>query len=60
MSRNIIKLSEDYGLSADDMNLTLMKRNVNKDETSKNFGKRYYVNIGYYTTIEGLLKGWYK
>lgn len=57
MSRNIIKLSEDYGISADDLNIILMKRNVNKDEKSKNFGNEYYTNIGYYTTIEGLLKG---
>lgn len=56
MSRKIIKLNEDYGLSADDMNLILMERRVNKDEDSENFGKERYTNIGYYGNVESLLK----
>ena len=56
MSRNIIKLNEEYGLSCDDMNIILMERKVNKDAKSKNFGSEYYINIGYYGNIESLLK----
>lgn len=57
MSKNIIKLNEDYGISADDFNVTLHQRQVNKKEDSKNFGKEYYSTIGYYSSVEALLKG---
>ncbi|MEG2707433.1 MAG: DUF5405 family protein [Erysipelotrichaceae bacterium] len=57
MSKNIIKLNEDYGISADDFNVTLHQRQVNKKEGSKNFGKEYYSTIGYYSSVETLLKG---
>jgi hypothetical protein len=57
MSRNIIDLDEKYAISADDMNIVLHERKVNTDEKSKNFGNVYYSNLGYYSNVEGLLKG---
>ena len=54
--KQMIQLNEDYALSADDMNIILMERKVNKDAKSKNFGNEYYINIGYYGNIESLLK----
>ena len=55
-ARKIIKLNEDYGLSADDLNLILMHRKVNQDKDSVNYGKESYSNIGYYSNIESFLK----
>lgn len=57
MSKNIIKLNEDYGVGADDFNVVLYKRQVNKKEGSKNYGVEYYSPIGFYSNVESLLKG---
>ena len=46
MSKNIIKLSEDYGIGADEFNIILYQRKVNQKEETKNFGKEYYSPIG--------------
>ena len=56
MSKNIIKLSEDYTLSADSMNIILHQRKVNRKEGSKNYGKEYYSVIGYYGSIDSVLR----
>ena len=52
----MIQLSEDYTLSADSMNIILHQRKVNKKEGSKNYGKESYSVIGYYPSVESLLK----
>ena len=52
----MIQLSEDYTLSADSMNIILHQRKVNQKEGSKNYGKEYYYVIGYYPSVESLLK----
>jgi uncharacterized protein (DUF927 family) len=57
MSKNIIKLSEDYGIGSDEFNIILYQRKVNQREDTKNFGKEYYSVIGYYSSVESLLKG---
>lgn len=54
--KDVIKLNEDYGLHADDLNLTLCHRRVNTTEGSPFFGKETYVAIGYYGNVESLLK----
>jgi hypothetical protein len=54
MSKNIIKLSEDYGIGSDEMNIILYQRKVNQKEDTKNFGKEYYSPIGYYSSIESI------
>ncbi len=56
MSKNIIKLSEVYGIGADEFNIILYQRKVNQKEDTKNFGKEYYSVIGYYPSIDSLLK----
>ena len=56
VNKNIIKLNEDYGIGADDLNIILYERKMNKTETSNNYGKEYYSPIGYYGNIESLLK----
>ena len=56
MSKNIIKLSEDYGIGCDEMNIILYQRKVNQKEETKNFGKEYYSPIGYYSSVESVLR----
>ena len=56
MSKNIIKLSEDYGIGSDEMNVILYQRKVNQKEETKNFGKEYYSPIGYYSCVEAVLR----
>ena len=52
----MIQLSEDYTLSADSMNIILHQRKVNQKEGSKNCGKEYCSVIGYYGSVDSLLK----
>lgn len=56
MSKNIIKLSEDYGIGSDEFNIILYQRKVNQREDTKNFGKEYYSPIGYYSSIDSVLR----
>ena len=56
MSKNIIKLSEEYGIGSDEFNIILYQRKVNNKEHSKNYGNEYYSAIGYYSSIEAVLR----
>lgn len=56
MSKQMIQLNEDYAISCDDLNILLHERKVNQKEGTKNFGKEYYSVIGYYSSVEALLK----
>ena len=56
MSKNIIKLSEDYGIGSDEMSVILYQRKVNQKEDTKNFGKEYYSPIGYYCCVQAVLR----
>lgn len=51
----IIKLNNDYGISVDDMNIVLHKARI--AEKGKNAGTVQYTAIGYYSSIESLLRG---
>ena len=55
-NKNIIKISDEYGVGADDMNLILYQLKINSSEKSKNFGLEYYHPIGYYSSTESMLK----
>lgn len=54
--RQMIQLNEDYALSADSMNILLHQRKVNQREGTKSYGDEYYSVIGYYSSIESVLK----
>ena len=54
--RQMIKLNDDYALSADDLNILLHERKVNQKEGTKNCGKEYYSVVGYYSSVESVLK----
>lgn len=55
-NKNIIKISDEYGVGGDDMNLILYQLKMNSSEKSKNFGKHYYHPIGYHSSVESMLK----
>lgn len=54
--RQMIQLNEDYALSADSMNILLHQRKVNQKEGTKWYGDEYYSVIGYYSSIESVLR----
>ena len=54
--RKMIQLNEDYALSADYMNILLHQLKVNQKEGTKSYGDEYYSVIGYYSSIESVLK----
>ena len=54
--RQMIQLNEDYALSADSMNILLHQRKVNQREGTKGYGKEYYSVVGYYSSVESVLK----
>ena len=44
MSKNIIKLNEDYGIGSDEIHFILHQRKVNQKEGSKNYSLPNIVN----------------
>lgn len=54
--KNVIKLNEDYGIHADDLNITLCHRRISKVVGSPNYGKEFYATVGYYGNVESLIK----
>ena len=54
--KQMIQLNEDYALSADDMNIIIHQRKVNQKEGTKNYGKEYSFVVGYYSSVESVLK----
>ena len=54
--KQVIQLNEDYALSADSMNILLHQRKVNQKEGTKGCGDEYYSVIGYYSSVESVLK----
>lgn len=54
--RQMIQLNEDYALSADSMNILLHQRKVNQREGTKGYGDEYYSVLGYYSSVESVLR----
>lgn len=54
--RQMIQLNEDYALSADSMNIILHQRKVNQRKGTKGYGDEYYSVIGYYSSVESVLR----
>ena len=55
-NKNIIKISDEYGVGADDMNLILYQLKTNSSENSKNFGLEYNIQLDDNTSTESMLK----
>ena len=52
-------IGKDYKVEADSMNVTVSKRMVTdgKWANTKEVGREYWYNVGYYATVKGALKG---
>lgn len=51
-----LQINNNYRIIADSMNVILQERKV-YGEKSKDVGKEYWDNIGYYGSLESCLKG---
>ena len=56
----MIKITDNYFINATSNCYILHERVKVQDEKSKNFGQDTYKELGYYTTIDSLLKGFVK
>lgn len=52
----MIKISDKYYISADNKNYILQEQSTVKDETSKNFGKIVYKDLGYFGKVEEVIR----
>ena len=48
----MIRLSENFRIDIDPLNCTLQERKINKN------GEEYWYNDGYYSTLDGALRGY--
>ena len=53
----MIKITDKFFINATTNCYILEEKSTIQDKESKNFGKEVFKEIGYYTTIEGCLKG---
>lgn len=49
-------INEDYAYGSDSFNFILYKAHYIKDKRSKNYNKKTYEHIGFYSTLSGLIK----
>ena len=52
----MIKITDRYYLDSDSLQYILIERSVVQKEGSKNYRKKKFSNIGYYSTLESLKK----
>jgi hypothetical protein len=53
----MIKITEKYYINANTNCYILQEKTTVQDKNSKNYGKKVFKDLGYYTTIESILKG---
>lgn len=53
----MIKITDKFFINATTNCYILEEKSTIQDKESKNYGKEVFKEIGYYTTIEGCLKG---
>lgn len=53
----MIKITERFYINASSTCYSLIEKTRVKDENSKNYGQVTFKDLGYYTTLEGCLKG---
>ena len=56
----MIKIDDEYRITADTYCYTIEKVGVIEDKNSKNYGKEKSEPYGYYPTIDGCLNGYIK
>ena len=53
----MVKVDENYSITADNHCFILKQKYVIQDENSKNFGNVFHRDVGYYTSFAELIKG---
>lgn len=53
----MIKITDKFYINATTNCYILQEKMIIQDENSKNYGKEVFKELGYYTSIEGCLKG---
>ena len=53
----MVKITDRFYINATANCYSLQEKTKIKDKNSKNFGQDIYKDLGYYTTLEGCLKG---
>lgn len=53
----MIKINDKFCIDADENQFMLKELTTIQDKESKNFGEERIVTLGYYTTLEGAIKG---
>ena len=53
----MIKINDRFYINASINYYSLQEKTTVQDKASKNYGNEIYKDIGYYTTIEGCIKG---
>lgn len=53
----MIQITDRFYLNANSNCYVLQEKTTVKDESSKNYGQEIFKDLGYYTTLEGALKG---
>lgn len=53
----MIKVTDRFYINANSNCYSLQEKTTVQDEKSENYGKEIYKDLGYYTTIDGALKG---
>lgn len=53
----MIKISDRFYISANTNCYTLQEKTTIKDQNSRNYGQEVFKDLGYFTSIEGCLKG---
>ena len=56
----MIKINERFYINANSNQYILQEKTIIKDEKSKNFGKETFKDLGYYVSMEGVLRGIFK
>lgn len=56
----MVHLVEDFYIDSDPNNYILRQKMVIKNKESKNYGQETFKDLGYYTDLETLLKGFVK
>ena len=53
----MVKITDKFYIDADNHCYILKEKTIVQDQNSKNYGKELYKDLGYYTSLENLLKG---
>lgn len=56
----MVKITDRFYINATTNCYILQEKTTIKDEKSKNFGQEVFKDLGYYTTVESCLRGFFK